>query len=277
VSVSAFAIFIVTTGLSIPLLLGWGPTANILSFGVDVLTVGGSGIYADDVARNASFATIAILAGALLLTLRSSPRSVMLLAIVGPVAGAAALYLGLFAAAAMLTDGLLGYSGVKLFYALIALSATLGLPALVGQAARQGALVMSLTLVAILGIHQASPTVRLHEEWPGQTFRPGALHAEAAVEAIRGSSVDLPIRCLPSPGTRVTERTRWAAYFCARWMEDAFNEGRFDGRRFELLSAEGETFEPTVSAIEANHPSEYLFAYRMTMGAGWFGWTGGTD
>jgi hypothetical protein len=57
-------------------------------------------------------------------------------------------------------------------------------------------------------------------------------------------------------------------------MEDAFNEGRFQGHRDELLTAEGETFEETVRSIEERSMSEYLFARRFTMGPGWFGWNG---
>jgi hypothetical protein len=60
-------------------------------------------------------------------------------------------------------------------------------------------------------------------------------------------------------------------------MEDAFNEGRFNGRRFELLNAPGPTFEDTVARIESENQSEYLFAYRMTTGRGWFGWEGSED
>ena len=256
--------------------LRWGPAAEVLSYGTDVLTVGGSGIFADELLPRVVVLTFAILIPAVLLGSAAGTRATQLLAIVGPVVGAGLLYLALRAAAALLTDGELGYSGVKLFYGLITLGLVLGLTALVSQSARVGLPAALATLLLIGAVHQISPTASLHVEWRTSTLRSGALHAEAAVDAIR-SSTDLPIRCLPSPGTAVTERTRWAAYFCARWMEDAFNTGRFDGRRFELLAADGPTFERTVEKIVAENQSEYLFAYRMTMGRGWFGWDGSAD
>ena len=43
---------------------------------------------------------------------------------------------------------------------------------------------------------------------------------------------------------------------------------------FRLLNAEGETFDEVVTTIVKEQQSDYLFAYRMTMGRGWFGWTG---
>ena len=256
--------------------LRWGPAAEVLSYGTGILTVGGSGIYADALLPRVVVLTLAFFIPTILLGSAAGTRATQLLAIVGPVVGAGLLYLALRAAAALLTDGELGYSGVKLFYGLITLGLVLGLTALVSQAARFGLPAVLATLLLIGTVHQMSPTANLHTEWRTSTLLSGALHAEAAVDAIR-SSTDLPIRCLPSPGTVVTDRTRWAAYFCARWMEDAFNPGRFDGRRFELLAADGPTFEQTIETIVAENQSEYLFAYRMTMGRGWFGWDGSAD
>lgn len=256
--------------------LRWGPAAEVLSYGADILTVGGSGISADDLLPRAAILTFVLLIPAILLGSAPGTRAPQLLAIVGPVLGAGLLYLALRAAATLLTDGLLGYSGVKLFYGLTALGVVLGLTALASQAARAGLPAALVALLLLGGVHQLSPTASLHTEWRTSTLQQGALHAEATVEAIRPST-DLPIRCLPTPGTVVTDRTRWAAYFCARWMEDAFNAGRFDGRRFELLAADGPTFGPTIDRIVAEHESEYLFAYRMTMGRGWFGWDGSAD
>ena len=256
--------------------LRWGPAAEVLSYGVDILTVGGSGISADDLLPRVVVLTFVLLIPAILLGSAPETRAPQLLAIVGPVLGAGFLYLALRAAATLLTDGLLGYSGVKLFYGLTALGIVLGLTAVASQATRAGLPAVLVALLLLGGVHQLSPTASLHTEWRTSTLQPGALHAEAAIEAIRAST-DLPIRCLPTPGTVVTDRTRWAAYFCARWMEDAFNTGRFDGRRFELLAADGPTFGPTVERIVAEHSSEYLFAYRMTMGRGWFGWDGSAD
>jgi len=120
----------------------------------------------------------------------------------------------------------------------------------------------------------SSATARLGTDWWARTDLGEPQHAQAAIDAIGSTSPDIPIRCLPSPGTVVTDVSRLAAYMCARWMEDAFNPGRFQGGRDELLNADGETFGPTVEAIVEGSPSEYLFAYRMTMGPGWFGWNG---
>lgn len=270
------AVLLGSLGSSTIWFLRWGPAAEVLSYGTGILTVGGSGIYADELLPRVVVVTLILLIPTILLGSAVETRATQLLAIVGPVVGAGLLYLALRAAAALLTDGELGYSGVKLFYGLITLGLVLGLTALVSQSARAGLPAALVTLLLIGTVHQISPTASLHTEWRTSTLRPGALHAEAAINAIR-SSTDLPIRCLPSPGTAVTDRTRWAAYFCARWMEDAFNPGRFDGRRFELLVADGPTFEPTTERIISENQSEYLFAYRMTMGRGWFGWGGSAD
>ena len=267
------AVLLGSLGTSTIWFLRWGPAAEVLSYGTGILTVGGSGIYADELLPRVVVLTLALLIPTILLGSAAETRATQLLAIVGPIVGAGLLYLALRVSAALLTDGELGYSGVKLFYGLITLGLVLGLTALVSQSARAGLPAALATLLLIGTVHQMSPTASLHAEWRTSTLRPGARHAEAAVDAIR-SSTDLPIRCLPSPGTAVTERTRLAAYFCARWMEDAFNPGRFDGRRFELLAADGPTFERTIERIVEENQSEYLFAYRMTMGRGWFGWDG---
>lgn len=276
VAASSLAVAVILAGMvTVSGVLRWGPTANILSFGTDLLTVSGSGIYADERIRSFAFIAIAALAALIALLARSTEGAVQFIALIGPVIGAGILYVGLRTAAALLTDGSLGYSGVKLFYGLIVLSAALGLLGLSAQAARLGTPALALVFVLLVSVHQASPTATLYQEWWEQTDLRDQANAGATVSSIRSTSVGLPIRCLPSPGTIVTDQTRWAAYFCARWMEDAFNEGRFHGNRFKLLAAEGENFGPTVAEIEASGSAEYLFAYRMTMGPGWFGWAGG--
>ena len=257
--------------------LRWGPAAEVLSYGLDLLTVGGSGIYADDAVRQAAAAVTALLAIAIVAGTRGRSRSILLIGVLGPTVGAGLLYLGMRAASLALTDGALGYAGVKLIYGVVTIATVLGLVTLSGFVSRRSIPVVAGVLLVIGGVHQSGPTASLHQEWWGRTLQAGAPHAEAAVEAIRSTNSDLPIRCLPTPGTAVTDTTRWAAYFCARWMEDAFNEGRFDGRRFDLLGATDPTFEATIDRITSEHESEYLFAHRMTMGLGWFGWDGRAD
>lgn len=68
--------------------------------------------------------------------------------------------------------------------------------------------------------------------------------------------------------------TPWAAYFCIRWMEEGFNEGRFNGNAERFLNAQGDDFSEVVAWILAEQQSENLFAYRLTMGSEWFSWTG---
>jgi hypothetical protein len=261
-------------GLLATWFLRWGPLAEVLSYGVELLTVGGSGIYADPMVGRAAAVAVVATTAIVASRTRGRSRSVQLLAIAGPILGAGVLHLGLRWAAAVLADGAVGYSSVKLLYGVLVLGAVLGLVGLASQATRVGTAAMLGALALVVTTHQMSPTARLHLDWWSHTLRVDAPHARAAVDAILSTDVDVPIRCLPNPGTPVDDRTRWAAYFCARWMEDAFNEGRFDGRRFELLGAPGPDFGPTIDRIVAESQSEYLFAYRMTMGAGWFGWSG---
>jgi hypothetical protein len=252
----------------------WGPAAEVLSYGIDILLIGASGIGADEPARRGAVIAIATVAALVIFAAGKASRAQLGMSLVGPVLGGGMLYLGLRGAAALLTDGQLNYSGIKLLYGVVALAIVLGLLGVSSQSLRfraAGVLVSSLLALAIL---QSSETANVHRTWWDRTYAGPQLHAQATIDAIQSSSAGLPIRCLPSPGTAVTEQTRWAAYFCARWVEDAFNEGRFGGYRSELLEASGDTFEATVEAILAESPNEYLFAYRMTMGPGWFGWAG---
>jgi hypothetical protein len=64
-----------------------------------------------------------------------------------------------------------------------------------------------------------------------------------------------------------------AAYFCVRWVEDAFNEDRSRGYRFDYLFAEGPTFDPIIE--EATVSGHYgLLTRILPLGPGWFGWDG---
>ena len=98
-------------------------------------------------------------------------------------------------------------------------------------------------------------------------------HAEAMIEAVRRTTPDLPVRCRPEPGTPVTPTSRWAAYFCVRWVEDALNgSGRDDGERIAMLETSDETFDAIVA--DATAQGLYGFAYVIPLGPGWFGWDG---
>lgn len=252
----------------------WGPAAEVLSYGIDILLIGASGIGADEPARRGAMIAIATAAALVIFTAGKASSVHLSVSLVGPVLGGGLLYLGLRSAAALLTDGQLNYSGIKLLYGVITLAIVIGLLGVASQSSRFRAAGVLVSSLLALGILQSSETANVHRTWWDRTYAGPQLHAQATIDAIRSSSAGLPIRCLPSPGTTVNSETRLAAYFCARWVEDAFNEGRFGGHRFELLDASGNTFEETVEDILARSPSEYLFAYRMTMGPGWFGWTG---
>ena len=253
----------------------WGPVAEVLSYGLGILLVVASGIQADALITGAAF--VSSLAGVALITLLGVRKSRLApaLSLAGPVASSGMLYLALVTAAAVLTGGELNYSGEKLFYGVVTLALVLGLVTIASLSTRLGLPGTLVALAAIVLTHQLSPTASLHAEWWDRTAFVAQPHVEATVRAIRMTSPDLPIRCLPAPGTAVTGTTQWAAYTCARWIEDAFNEDRFHGHRNDLLNAQGETFDETIEKILAESPNSYMFAYRFTMGAGWFGWTGG--
>ena len=252
----------------------WGPAAEVISYGRDILLIEASGIFADQTARQG--ALLAMIAATVLSAalLRHRSRPIMLLGLLGPLLGSGALYLGLRVAAEVFTGGELNYSGLKLFYGIVTLAITLGLLTTISQAGRIGVVGALGSLVLVAFLHQSSTTASLHTEWWDRTLLGEHAHVEATLEAIRQTTPDVPIRCLPSPGTVITGTSRWAAFMCVRWMEDAFNEDRFHAHRFDLLRAEGETFESVVEEILESSPSRYLFAYRFTMGPGWFGWTG---
>ena len=271
---TALALSLAALAVGCTWFLRWGLAAEVLSYGRGILLLQASSIVADANITRLS-AIILVVAVAMIIRSTVAPsRTPLLLALVGPPLGAGLLYLGLRVAATVLTDGELNYSGVKLLYAIIVLSVALGLTALAAHAHEGGRIGVLVTGVILALVHWTSPTVGLHTDWWERTDLDGLPHATAVVDAIRNSSPDLPIRCLPSFGTSVTPVTRWAAYFCPRWMEDAFNEGRFHGARDAFLNAEGTTFDDIIARTLADNPSEYLFAYRMQMGIGWFGWDG---
>jgi hypothetical protein len=252
---------------------------EVLSYGREALTVGGSGIFAD---RAAIFATACgVLLAVVMLgwTDRGErwfgvPAGSRVLLVLG-VPGAAWLsWVGLKVAAAALTSGELNYAGWKLFYAAVAIAAVTGLPALVGTTSVASPAPRLLGPVLIGGLLLTSSTAQTASDWWERTAPRTPPHAIAAIDAVRASSVDLPIRCTPQPGAAATDGARWAAYYCVRWMEDAFNEERFHGHRFTFLDTTDPTFEDAVRIAREQDASRYTFAYPMTVGPGWFGWDG---
>jgi hypothetical protein len=251
-----------------------GPLASVLSVGREILTVGGSGITADAwIARGAALSSLALV---IVLVLRAPEmlRFHLLLSTVGPIAAAAALYVALRIAAFALTEGVLNYSGVKLLYGVVTLASTIGLLALVAWSPTLPKFGGPIVGVLVASLLVASPTARLIDSWWDRTDVGRLPHAEAAVASIEASSPDLPIRCTPLPGTPASAPARWAAYYCVRWMEDAFNEDRFHGHRFTFLEAESATFEAALQRAQSDDMSRYMFAYPMILGPGWFGWDG---
>lgn len=262
------------SGVTIGLFSRWGPTAEVLSYGTNILLAQASGIAADDLMRHTAFASWVVAAVLLVAFRHSTSTWSLVLSVTGPVLGALALYGVLRLAAMILTGGELNYAGVKLLYGVVVLASILGLLAVLSQVSRFSLLPSVAATFLALSILSLSPTAALITDWWERTDLGAPPHAVAAISMIGQTSPNLPIRCLPAPGTRITDGSRWAAYWCARWMEDAFNEGRFQGFRDELLRAEGETFAPLVEDIVESSPTEYLFSARMTLGPGWFGWDG---
>jgi hypothetical protein len=263
---------LIIAGLIGATLVSSGAAATVIGLGTAALTVQGSLISADRTVI--TIGLFAMLAVALLSRrLGRDARRTVLLTVLGPPLGGVALYGGLRIAANILTDGELGYSGMKLLYGVIVLTVLLGLSAAAALVAGRGAAASAVAIVVLAIPILSSPTVALQFEWWDRTDRGSEPHAIATVTAIRASSEDLPIRCLPSRGTAVTDRTRWAAYMCIRWMEEAFN-GAGWGYAGSFVEAEGPTFEDVIDARIEARPSDYFFAYPFTMGMGWFGWDG---
>jgi hypothetical protein len=246
---------------------------EVLSSGREALTIGASGIEADRLAIR--LVTVAILLAGLAI-LASGVDRVPRVAIVVGVPGALLLsWSGLKVLALLLTDGELNYAGWKLFYATVSVAAVVGFAALAGSSIpdRSWTPGVAGTILGVV-LLTSSGTAGTSREWWDRTAPRTPPHAVAAIDAVRASSIDLPIRCTPQPGTAATEGARWAAYFCVRWMEDAFNEDRFHGHRFTFLGTEEPTFEEAVRRAREQDPSRYSFAYPMNVGPGWFGWDG---
>ena len=252
----------------------WGPAAEVLSYGRNLLVISGSSIRADRPAWSVAAASIVLAAFAILALTRNRARVTLLLAIVAPILGGGVLYVGLRIAADLLTDGALDYAGQKLLYGIVTLALVLGLTALGSVAGRVRTTASVVLIAGLIALHSTSSTASVWTSWWARTDLGEGPHVVATIEAIRSTNEELPIRCLPSPSTPVTPTSRLAIYYCIRWMEDAFNEGAFQGFRDELQATGDETFGPIVEQVVAEAQGEYLFSYRFTMGPGWYGWQG---
>jgi hypothetical protein len=270
--------YIPVTALVVVIIGAWQSLSSslfgeVLSYGREALTIGASGIAADRAAI--ALVTLAIVITLLAVLMTGGERWQRALIVAGMPGGLLLSWFGLKFLALLLTDGELNYAGWKLFYATVSVGAIVGLAALAGSTVldRRWSSGLAGTAVGLLLVTSSS-TVQTYERWWDRTAPQSPPHAVAAIDAVRASSVDLPIRCMPQPGAAATEGARWAAYYCVRWMEDAFNAERFHGHRFTFLNAEGPTFEDAVERARRDDPSRYTFAYPMTVGPGWFGWDG---
>jgi hypothetical protein len=245
--------------------------AEVLSYGRDALTVDGSRIYFDRDLRDAMILTAVVSA---LVAMRRADRRI-LTAVGGPGLSVLVSWLMLHAAARLLTGGVLNYAGTKLLYGAVAVASATAVPVLLtswaGRPLRRSVL-PGLAAVAVGVLLWPSATVRTVEDWADRLAPSRPPHAIALVEAIDRTTLDLPVRCRPQPGTEATGTSRWAVYYCVRWVEDALNEDRQSAFRERFLLAPDGTFDPIVA--EAAATGLYGFAYVMPAGPGWFGWDG---
>lgn len=246
---------------------------EVLSYGLDALTISASEIALPTGAMPAAVVATAVLG---ISALRRGDRSSWPVLTVGSVLGAWASWAVLNLAAAALTGGELNYGGAKLLYGVVGLAFATAVPvavvrwATLGGAARARAAGAAAVVAGLLVL--GGPVAEI-EVWERRLQPSTPPHARAMIEAVIRTSPELPIRCRPAPGTVVTERSRLAAYFCVRWVEDALNgPGRTGGQRGAFLRAPEGTFDGIVA--EATAEGLYDFAYVMPLGPGWFGWDG---
>jgi len=246
---------------------------GVVRMGREALLVQASRIYFDALLfRVLGVAFVATFVFAVLRRVSGSRDLIRLLLVIGPTAGVGLSWIGLWILQQLLTDGESRYAGIKLAYGVVAIASLVTLSVLVGLLVQEHWLVQA-GLVGLLAVMLVgSPTVAVAENWSSRINRSEEQHAISVIRAIEQTTPDVPIRCLPWPGTGVNATSQWAAYFCVRWMEDAFNVERFHGYRFSFLGAEGSTFEAEVE--EALLSGRYDFARVLRLEAGWFGWQG---
>lgn len=243
---------------------------EVLSYGRAALTIVASGIEFDRMILTAVLAALAALLLGVLLLRRS--EQVALLTVLGPVGAVGVSWLGLNVIAALLTGGELNYAGWKLVYAFVALGTILALPATARLLSRSTVASVGVAVVSVVILLTSSTALEIRE-WGARLAPSEPPHAVAVIAAIESTTPDVAIRCRPALGTQVTSGSRLAAYFCVRWVEDAFNEDRIRGSRFEYFNAEGDTFDPIIEAATA--AGQYgLLSRILPLGPGWFGWDG---
>lgn len=244
---------------------------EVLSYGLEALTISASGIAFD--ARLGAAAAGATVVMAVLLAPRGWRAAA---AVAGPAGAGLASWLALEAASLALTGGELNYGGAKLLYGVVAVATITAVPvALTAWAGRRGGRSVQVALASggVAALLAVSATVGTVTDWAPRLAPSTPPHAVAMIEAIERTTPELPVRCRPRPGTVVTAASRWAAYFCVRWVEDALNGAdRSRGYRSDYLEAPEGTFDPIVA--EATAAGHYGFAYVMDLGPGWFGWDG---
>jgi hypothetical protein len=246
----------------------------LMAYGVEALTVDGSMISTPRIVLNV--AVLATVSGILVIVGMSASRPAWRELLTDPILVPAAVgmsYVALLGAAAILTDGVLGYAGPKLLHGFAATAFVVALPRLVGAALRARLTVSVAAAVSTVVVLGGLIDGRL-DQWAAFARADEQPHAIAIETALQRTAPDVPIRCVPPSGRPVTEGSRWATYFCVNWAEDAFNEDRFHGYRSAILRLEDDTFENLIERMMQERMTEYTFAYRFVAGPGWAGWNG---
>jgi hypothetical protein len=261
------------------LVLLWNsPLRSVIeSAGPAILEVEGTSITTDLWMRLVAVAAVILGLFTALEAAKASGRALIREVGSSSAASAAALgvsVFGLYLLALLLNDGATGYGGRKLLHGAVAVAFIVALPAALARivAARIPVAVGAgaVGLVVLLG----TPVAGFRESWGAQVEPHLQPHALAVSDAIRVTSPELPIRCLPPERTAATAGARWAAYFCVNWVEDAFNEDRFDGYRIDMLLHDGDDFDALIDRMLTERSSDYLFSHRITAGPGWAHWDG---
>ena len=270
-----------SVGLVVGAVLLWNsPVRSVFgSVGLAVLEVEGTSITTDPWMRFLAAAAVLLGLLAAFLTSTQSGRERIRDIATTPEASAAALgasVLGLFVLALVLNDGDWGYAGRKLLHGAVTVALIVALPALLSRVVASRIPVAAGAGAAGLIVLLNTPVVGFSQAWGEQVDVHLQPHALVVADAIRVTSPELPIRCLPPERTPATSGARWAAYFCVNWVEDAFNEDRFDGFRMDMLLHDDEDFDELIDRMLTERSSEYLFSHRIIAGPGWAHWDGTT-
>jgi hypothetical protein len=245
--------------------IGWGPAAEVVSYGIEILTIGASGIYADEVIpRVAALATV-VLTLTIALRSRGRARSVRLVALIGPTLGAGLLYLGLRTAAVALTGGELGYAGTKLLYGVITLAIILGLVPLTGLVSRLhiapsigiSVLVLGLSSSVMLGVRALPTDTELGaSDRQVQEFcnmlRDDIASSSTITYQKSGNTVRITMEMIPTGVTGAHTHIGW------EFIGDANTiRRRLDARSYEIITTDMDQYrfasERTDSTIHCVH------------------------